>query len=320
MTLHNTKPAHLPEAAEAPADGLTRTSVRRARAAAAPAAWRDYLELTKPEITFLVTISALAGFLLGSPEALDLSRLLALLVGVGLTAGGSGVLNHYLERERDAQMKRTQRRPLPAGRISEGAASAFGTALVVAGVGLLCPLTNPLTGILSALTVVLYLFVYTPLKQKTKYNTVVGTLPGALPALGGWAAATGGLEAGGWALFGILAFWQMPHFLSLAWMYRKDYERGDFAMLPVVEPDGASTARQTLLFTLGLLGISLLPTLLGVAGLLYAAGALLLGLDFLGAAWAFYRIRSTRAARRVLMASIRYVPLLVLVIFLDRFV
>lgn len=173
----------------------------------APIAWRqtfrDYLELTKPEISFLVGISALAGFLLGA-ETIDWPLLAVTLVGTVLTAGGVGALNHYLEIDFDAMMRRTANRPLPAGRVAPNHARTFGYVLVTAGVGLLCPLTNPLTGTLAALTVVLYLWVYTPLKRATKYNTLIGTIPGALPALGGWTAATNNLHGGGWAIFLIL--------------------------------------------------------------------------------------------------------------------
>ena len=286
-------------------------------AASAPPLWRDYLELTKPEISFLVVISALAGFLLGSPDVLDGWALAATLVGVALTSGGACVLNHYLEREIDGAMKRTAGRPLPTGRIAPQRALYFGLGLAAAGVALVCPVVNPLTAGLALLTAALYLFLYTPLKRKTKYNTIVGTIPGALPALGGWTAATGAVGAGGLAIFAILALWQMPHFLSLAWMYRKDYGRADYAMLPVVEPDGRSTALQTLLCTAALLGASLLPTLLGVAGLVYLLSALALGGWFLVPAWRFYRERSNQNARRVLKASIYYVPLLVLAVFVD---
>lgn len=280
---------------------------------------RDYLELTKPEISFLVTISALAGFILGA-DSIDWVALSATLIGTALTAGGVGALNHYLERDLDAQMRRTAGRPLPAGRISEKAARTFGYVLVIAGIGLLCPLTNGLTGSLAALTVVLYLYVYTPLKRVTKYNTLIGTIPGALPALGGWTATTGSLDAGGWAIFLILAFWQMPHFFALAWMYRKDYARGGYAMLPVVEPDGRSTVNQTLLFTVGLVAVSILPVALDLSGLPYLIGAIVLGADFLIASFRLYRTRHPQDARRVLMASVRYIPLLVLLIIIDRLV
>ena len=282
--------------------------------------WRDYLELTKPEISFLVAISALAGFLLGSPVTVDWVSLVALLVGVTLTAAGSGALNHYYERELDRKMKRTAQRPLPSGRLAPAHARAFGVGLVMAGVGLLCPLTNGLTGVLASLTVVLYLFVYTPLKRRTKWNTLIGTVPGALPALGGFTAATGTFGAGGWIMFGVLAAWQMPHFFALAWMYRKDYDRAAHLMLPVVEPDGTSTVQQTVGFTVLLVVLSVLPTVLGLTSWLYLAGALGLGLMFLIPTVAFARSRSNADAKRVLMASIRYIPLLVLLLALDRLV
>jgi len=278
---------------------------------------RDYLELTKPEISFLVTVSALAGFLVGSPAALDVWTLVWTLIGVALCAGGVGVLNHVLEENFDAQMKRTADRPLPAGRVSSGTAQLFGVGLVCAGVGTLCPLVNPLTSILAAATAALYLFVYTPLKRTTKWNTLIGTIPGALPALGGYAAATNSLGAAGWSMFAILALWQMPHFLSLAWMYRKDYARGDYAMLPVVEPGGDSTAWQTVAFTAALLVASLTPTAIGAAGWVYALGVAPLGLWFLWTAIQFAQERTGISARRVLKASIVYVPVLVGLLFVD---
>lgn len=280
----------------------------------------DYASLAKPEITFLVTLSAMAGFLLGTPGEIDGWRLAATMLGVALTSGGSGALNHVLEHRLDADMKRTAGRPLPMGRISPAAATVFGVVQIAAGVGMLCPLVNPLTGVLAAFTVVLYVFVYTPLKRKTKYNTLIGTLPGALPALGGWAAATGNIAWGGWTWFLILAIWQMPHFLSLAWMYRKDYGRARYAMLPVVEPDGRSTALQTLGFTALLLVAGVLPWAAGVAGPLFLVGSILAGCWFLRPAVAFYRTRSVPDARRVLMASIQYIPVLVALIVVDHFV
>ncbi len=281
---------------------------------------RDYWALAKPEISFLVTVSAGAGFVLGTPAALDELTLLVTLAGVWLCAGGAGALNHYLERAHDARMKRTQARALPSGRVAPKAARNYGLALIAAGVALLCPLVNPLTAALALLTAALYLLVYTPLKRKTKYNTLVGTVPGALPALGGYAAATGTLGAPGWALFAILATWQMPHFLALAWMYRNDYARGGYRMLPVVEPEGASTARQTVLFTALLLVASVLPVFTGATGGWYLIGALPLGAWFLATAVTFYRSRTGRNARRVLMVSIYYVPLLTALIVLDRLI
>ncbi len=279
----------------------------------------DYWELTKPEISFLVLLSTLAGFLLGS-EAIgyvDGWTLFHTLIGTAFTAAGSGVLNHAMEHRWDALMRRTANRPLPAGRIAVPHAYLFGITLSLIGVVYLYFKVNPLTGILAFATVALYLFLYTPTKRVTTLNTLIGCIPGALPALGGWAAATGSLGAGGWALYAILFFWQMPHFLSLAWMYRKDYARAGFAMLPVVDETGIRTARQTLLYTVLLVISSLVPYFLGLAGHLYLAGALLLGIYFLVPVLRFYRHRTNQQARKVLLASILYIPALLVVIFLD---
>jgi protoheme IX farnesyltransferase len=265
-------------------------------------------------------MSAFAGFLVGSPAGLNGWMLLWTVVGVGLCAAGVGVLNHLFERRYDAQMKRTAARPLPDGRVTPTAARRFGILLVCAGVGILCPLVNVLTAVIATLTVVLYLFVYTPLKRVTKWNTLIGTVPGALPALGGYTAATGQLGAGGWAVFGILACWQMPHFLSLAWMYRNDYERGDYAMLPVVEPEGDSTARQMIGFAALLVPLSVLPSVVSSAGWIYGIGAVPLGLWFLWTTIVFYGERTGQKAKRVLKASVLYVPALVALLMVDWFV
>ena len=280
----------------------------------------DYLLLAKPEISSVVTLSAFAGFLLGSPVALDGSVLLWAMLGTALCAGGVGMLNHVLERDYDAQMKRTATRPLPEARVDPDWARRTGILLVCAAVGLLCPLVNVLTALLAAVTAVLYLFVYTPLKRVTKWNTLIGTVPGALPALGGYTAATGHLGTGGWAVFGILACWQMPHFLSLAWMYRKDYARGDYAMLPVVEPKGNSTANQMIGFAALLVPMSVLPVLTDTAGWIYGVGVVPLGLWFLWTTIVFHGERTGQKAKRVLKASVLYIPALVALLLLDWFV
>jgi len=277
----------------------------------------DYLELTKPEISFLVTVSALAGFLLGSPESLDLFVLSATLVGTALCAGGVGILNHVVEAQFDGRMKRTAQRPIPAGRVQGSSARPIGITMVCVGVGVLCPLVNPITAILAMLTAVLYVYIYTPLKRTTKWNTIVGTIPGALPALGGYTAATGEFGPGGWAVFAVLAFWQMPHFLSLAWMYRKDYARGDYAMLPVLEPSGTSTSVQMIVFTILLGAASVAPAIVSTAGWLYLAVVAPLGLWFLWTTIAFSQSRTGQAARRVLKASIVYVPVWVIALGVD---
>lgn len=300
-----------------PTETSSATAVADASEASIVRKVRDLWELVKPEISFLVTVSALAGFLLGSPAMVNPGVLIATLLGVFASAGGAGVFNHIVERHLDARMKRTMQRPLPANRISLRGAVLFGGTLLVVGVATLFVMVNTLTAGLAALTAGLYVLLYTPLKQRSKLNTLVGTIPGALPALGGWTAATGTLGWGGWALFGVLLCWQMPHFLSLAWMYRKDYARAGYAMLPVVEPDGASTAGQTLFFTILLLAVSLTLWPLGVAGWVYTAGALGLGLWFCRKAYAFYLDLTPQKARQVLMASIVYIPALVALIFVD---
>ena len=282
------------------------------------AIWGDYISLTKPEITFLVTISALGGYLLGAETAVDASSLLGLLFGVALSSSGGAALNLYLEREKDANMKRTSNRPLPSGRIRPAIALFIGLFCSVAGLSLLAVFTNVLTCTLAASTILLYVFLYTPLKQHTHYNTLVGTIPGALPALGGWTAATGALGVGGWILFGILVLWQLPHFFALAWMYRKDYSRADFKMLPVVEPDGRSTALQMLLASIALLFLSITPTLLGLTGVVYLLGVFLVSAWMLYTSMLFYKRKTNADARRVLKASILHIPVLVLMIFIDR--
>jgi len=280
-------------------------------------ALRDYWTLTKPEISLLVMLSALAGYLVGQPGMPDYWTLVMLMIGVGMTSAGVGALNQYFERDLDARMRRTSQRPLPAGRLSPASAARFGYLLVIGGVGMLCPLTNPLTGVLAAVTVVLYLFVYTPLKLRTTLNTLVGTIPGALPALGGWTAATGGLGSGGWVFFGILAAWQMPHFLSLAWMYRKDYARAGMRM-PAARGADRSTRIQTLFFTSILVPLGLLPWMLGLTGVVFALGSTLLGLGFLYPAARFAHAASSVTARHLLLASIAYIPMLLVVLIMDR--
>lgn len=286
---------------------------RRARVA-------DIWDLVKPEITFLVAISSLAGFFLASRGAVDVVLLLNALLGVTLSSAGGGMLNHYMERDLDAMMRRTSTRPLPDGRLPAAFALAGGLLLTVSGIVQLVMQVNLLTAALAAVTVIGYLFIYTPLKRRTKYNTIVGCIPGALPALGGWTAATGSIDPGGLALFAILFVWQMPHFLSLAWMYRRDYERARFAMLPVVEPDGESTGFQTLLFTVLLLLFSVVPYGLDLTGWPYLVGICIAGAFFVATSYRFYRTRGNGDARKVLLASVVYVPILVGLILIDQLV
>ena len=233
---------------------------------------------------------------------------------------GSSALNHVIERDLDALMTRTANRPVPAGRIPAEAALVFGVVLAVAGLLELALAVNLLTALLGAVALAGYIFLYTPLKRVSPLAMIVGAVPGALPPVMGWAAVSEGLAAGAWVLFGILFLWQLPHFLAIAWMCREDYARAGFPMLPVVDPDGRSTARQMILFGVALLAMSLLPSALGLTGATYTLGAIVLGLFFLGVCVAFALSHSTAAARRVLLVSVVYLPAVLAVMVLDRII
>lgn len=281
-----------------------------------------YIALTKPRILLLVVITTVMGYFLGcrflgTGGVSSYLRLFCTVLGTSLCCAGSSVLNQYLERDVDLRMKRTCRRPLPAGDVSPGNALGFGIVLVLAGTTFLVAEVNLLTGFLALLTVFLYVLVYTPLKRTTWLNTFIGAIPGALPPMGGWAAATGSLDAGAWVLFAIMFLWQHPHFYAIAWMYKEDYRRGGFKMLPVVEPDGRSTFRQVILYSVLLIPASLLPTFIGMSGQVYLAGAVLLGIGFLGAGVVVSRTRTVQDARRLLKASVIYLPLLLGLIVAD---
>lgn len=286
-----------------------------------------YLELTKPRITFMVLVTAAAGFVLAhgglavaATGPLPWALLLHALAGTGLVAASGSALNMVMEREHDGRMRRTASRPLPAGRLDPDRALAFGVALGVAGLLWLAVAVNLLTAVLGAATLAGYVFVYTPMKRVSSLATVVGAAPGAMPPVMGWAAYTGELGPGAWALFGILFFWQLPHFLAIAWMYRADYARAGFPMLPVVEPDGGSTARQAVLWSAALVPLSLLPAALGLAGWVYAAFALLLGLGYLAASIGFGRARTAPTARRLLLTSVLYLPGILGALLADRLI
>ncbi len=278
----------------------------------------DYLILTKARITGLVLVTTTVGFVLASSQSVDLGRLVVLLVGVALATGGSAALNQYLEHEIDARMRRTESRPLPAGRMTLSRGLAVGVVLSVVGVIWLVVRINPLTGLLALASSLLYLTVYTPLKTRTPLNTLVGAVPGAIPPVMGWTAVTGRIDVAAWALFGILYLWQFPHFLAIAWMYRDDYARARLPMLPVVDPDGGSTGRQVVLYSLALLPVSLIPTVLGLAGSVYFFGALVAGLVFLGFGLAMTVNRGRASARRLLLASVTYLPILLVLLLVDR--
>ena len=285
-----------------------------------PASWRHYLTLTKPEITFLVTISSLAGYLVASAGGIDFVNLFVTIIGIGLCSACASTLNHVHEAQLDGLMERTSGRPIPAGIIPASRARWFGYACGAIGLGLLCPLVNPLTAVLACLTIVLYVYVYTPLKRTTTLNTLVGTLPGALPVIGGYTAATGRIDIAALPLFAVLMFWQMPHFLSLAWMYRDDYVRGGFKMLPTVERSGKRTGRQSLLFAIATLTASLSLLLVTDVSIVYPIGAILIGGYFCYKALLFCQERNNGTAKRLFKASIWYVPALLVLMLIERFV
>jgi protoheme IX farnesyltransferase len=282
------------------------------------AKFSNYLELTKPRVTLMVVITMAFGFYIGARGEMDWILLLHAVIGTALVAGGTSALNQYFEREIDAKMLRTKNRPLPAGRLQPHEAMVFSIAISVAGIAHLLLAVNLLTALLAALTLISYVFLYTPLKQKSSLSTVVGAIPGALPPLGGWTAARGELSLEGWVLFAILFLWQLPHFLAIAWIYREDYRRGGLPMLTVVDPDGNSAGRQIISNCLALLPVSLLPTILGMAGRLYFVGALALSLFFLGCGIAVMRYRTNADVRRLLRASLVYLPVLLALMALDK--
>jgi protoheme IX farnesyltransferase len=269
-----------------------------------------FLELTKPRITTLVLLTTAAGFSLGSQGAFQLALFAHTVVGVALLCSGVSALNEWMERDLDALMRRTAARPLPTGRIASREAFIFGVALTAGGETYLAALVNPLSALCGLGVVVGYLFLYTPLKTRTSLSTAVGAFPGAVPPLLGWAAASNSLGLEAWALFAILFLWQFPHFFAIAWMYREDYARAGILMLPVVEPDGRLTKQQIVVWTLMLVPVSLAPTALGVSGSVYFVGALILGALFLATCVAAAVTLSRRNARRVLLASVLYLPLL----------
>ncbi|MCL7971693.1 MAG: heme o synthase [marine benthic group bacterium] len=279
--------------------------------------WSDLVSLAKPRITLMVVISAGAGYLLGASGRVDAFALFVACLGIGLVAGGTSALNMVLERDIDARMERTRGRALPTGKVSTGAATLFSLAVAAAGLLLLAAFVNGLTAFLAVIALLSYVLIYTPLKQVSSLSTLVGAVPGALPILGGWTAATGTLDPGGWALFGILFFWQLPHFLALAWMYRDDYRRGGLKMLGVADPAGRQTRRQSVLYAVALLPTSLLPAVLGLTGVVYAVAALVLTGTYVVSALRFAAAADSPAARGLFRVSLLYLPVLLLVLTLD---
>jgi len=288
---------------------------------------RDYAELTKLRVTTLVVMTAWCGFFFGAAKSGVSSiswALLHALLGIGLVSGGTAALNEVLEHDIDGRMRRTAQRPLPAGRMSLFHGALAGTLMTVGGALYLGLALNPLTGWLSLGTAVVYLAAYTPLKKVHPICTFVGAFPGAMPGVLGWTAARGRLEWGALVMFAIVFFWQFPHFFSIAWLYREDYASGQICMLPVVEADGRSTARQILLYSTGLIPVSLTPTFLGMSGKIYFAGAMALGLALLyfGIRLAHLRMPlhaglSKQRARHLLQATVFYLPLLFAIMMLN---
>lgn len=269
----------------------------------------DYVALAKPRLNLLVVITTAVGFYLGTRNDINLLMFFHTVVGTALVAGGSAAMNQIYERRVDALMNRTKRRPLPDGRLSVMEAGVFALVLSVVGLLQLAIGANFLAAMVALTTLVTYVAVYTPLKLKTSFATVVGAVPGALPPVIGWAAATGVLSREAWILFAIVFLWQMPHFLAIAWLYRDEYARAGFPLLPVVEPDGRSTARQVTAYAAALLPVSLAPTALGLATDTFFIGALLIGSVFLGLAVAFARQQTRDRARWLFLGSIIYLPL-----------
>jgi heme o synthase len=278
---------------------------------------KNFIELTKPRITWLIVMSAAVGYFFGHSGSWAVWTIIHTLFGTALIASGTAALNQWYERDADRHMKRTQMRPLPSGRLQPGQALCFGLALAVAGTLELGFGANWLTAALGMATMASYLAIYTPLKQKTWWSTTIGAFPGAMPPLIGFAGAAGKLSAEAWILGAILFLWQFPHFYAIAWMYREDYSRAGIQMLPVVEPDGESTAKQILLYSILLIPVSLLPKWAGMAGNMYLIGALALGIWFLYSGVRVSLDRTKFRARRVLLTSVAYLPLLYVLMLLD---
>ena len=280
----------------------------------------DYIALTKPRLNVLVVATSAAGYYLGasSTAALNVPVMAAAVAGTALVAGGAAALNQVYERDTDALMRRTRTRPLPDGRLTAADARVFGLVLSATGLTLLGALTNLLATALALATLLVYLTVYTPMKRRSPMATLVGAVPGALPPLIGWVASHGQLSVTGGALFLIVFLWQIPHFMAIAWLYRDDYGKAGFPMLPVIEPDGRRTGRQAVAYAVALVPASLIPTFAGLSGFAYAGVALVLGAALLWLAIRFSATRSERSARSLFLGSIAYLPLIWVVMMADK--
>ncbi len=277
----------------------------------------DFIALTKPRLNSLVLVTTTVCFYLAAPDAGVVWLIGPTIIGTALVAGGAAALNQVYERKADGLMHRTRHRPLPSGRLLPAEARGFGIALSLIGLAVLT-YTRPLAAGLALATIVTYVLIYTPLKCRTPFATVVGAVPGALPAALGWVAASGSMTLEAWVLFGIVFLWQIPHFLAIAWIYREDFARAGFQVLPVVEPSGRRTARHVLLFLAGLLPVSLAPAWIGMAGTPYLLGTTLLGFGFAALSVRFALHRSTQTARNLFVGSLVYLPLLWVLLISSR--
>jgi len=278
----------------------------------------DFVALTKPRLNLLVLVTTLAAVYLAAPEGLPLALVAHTLLGTALVAGGAAALNQVWERRTDLLMRRTAGRPVPSGRLRAGESAGFGLALSAAGLLELALAVNTISAFVAALTLVSYVLVYTPLKTRSSLSTLVGAVPGALPPVIGWAAATGEITLPALVLFGIVFFWQMPHFLAIAWMHRDDYAKAGMPLLPVLEPDGRRTGQQALLYAVVLWPVSLMPAVVGLASLPYAVVATFLGFAFIWLSADFARRRTMATARGLFLFSITYLPVLWTALVVDR--
>ncbi len=296
-----------------PQSGVLDIDVTRARRRVA-----DFVELGKPRVVTMVLVTTCVGFYLGSQGMPDYLRLLPTLIGTALAAAGTLALNQYMERDVDAKMRRTRQRPLPDGRLQPTDALLFGVVVTAVGLLYLTVATNVLCGVVTACTSASYLLVYTPLKRRTSLCSIVGAIPGALPPVTGWTAARNAFGVEAWILFAILFLWQLPHSLAIARLYRDDYAAAGIRFLPVIEPDGRSSGRQIVANCLALVVVGLLPTLVGLTGRMYFVAALAFGIAFLAYGVAFAVARNAPSARQLLLASLFYLPALLIVMALDK--
>ena len=305
----------------APAAGVhARQAAGPDASAAAGAVHRlvDFVALTKPRLNLLVLVTTLAGLYLASPAGVEAGLLVNTLAGTALVAGGAAALNQVWERRTDALMRRTNMRPLPGGRLGTSEGAWFGVLLSAIGLAQLGVAVNATAAAVAGATLISYVLVYTPLKLRTPLATLVGAIPGALPPVIGWSAATGRISLEALVLFGIVFFWQMPHFLAIAWLYRDDYANAAIPLLPVLEPDGRRTGQQALVYSAALWPVSLLPAAVGLAGVPYMIVATVLGLLFVWLTLRFARARSMATARALFLFSITYLPLLLGALVADR--